>query len=156
MIIIFIIIIVVAFVQQFLLYHWWEWWFDGHIMPQEYMWHEYWHTTLINVHQEIWECGIFIAVKGNICCCHIFCGNMVNKCCSLLILMYACSNIGLYVDYIYVKCDRHICSATYASHMENMYTVLLVTLALQWVHMKHIFWHSCLISAYEAIGICGI
>ena len=73
----------------------------------------------------IWHiCGIW----GHICCWHIFCSSVVNKCCSLLIFVLICTVIwGLYVDYsrsaVGHMCDVvSIFSWAYASNIECMYT----------------------------------
>ena len=45
-------------------------------------------------------------------------------------------------------------------HMSVMWNVcmlvLLVTLLIQWVHARYLYWNSCLICEHELICICGL
>ena len=67
---------------------------------------------------------------------YIFCSSMVNKCCSLLILIDMCINVGAYIDYIR-SAVGHICAMwqaylleAYASNIKCMHTSAFVTLLI--------------------------
>ena len=85
------------------------------------MWNIYWSTDPINVHQVIWAYNTYMSFERHICGWHIFCSNMVTKCCSLLIFNgnvdYRRSVVGHNL-----QCGRHIHSGAYASNVECMYT----------------------------------
>ena len=57
---------------------------------------------------------------------------------------------------IYVQCHRHICSWVYVSNVKYMSRCFCSHCRLHWVHMRHKYWHSCIICAHEPIGTCDL
>ena len=72
----------------------------------------YLHHNFISSNLDICHmCGI----ERHICCYHIFCSSMINKCCSFLILMNVCSCMG-------PKGRLHLkCSGTYLCNVAGIY-----------------------------------
>ena len=71
-----------------------------------------------------------MAFKGHICYWHIFCNNMANKCCSLLIFdgcvvavmwVYILDTVELQWD-TYVQFGSHVSSGVYLNNVKCMYS----------------------------------
>ena len=114
------------------------------------MWQLYWHTSPIDTHQVIWAYT-----------CHLRCifvpETYFAVVCLIFVAVYwflvdMCRNVGsictLQHNYsgTHLQCGRHICSGVYANNVECMPVVMVIFfIAL-----------SCLISAYDVIGINGL
>ena len=59
----------------------------GHIVnaTEFNIWHIYWHTFPIDVHQVVLACGTYVAFEGHILLLAHICRGMVNECCILMI-----------------------------------------------------------------------
>ena len=105
-----------------------------------HIWHMYWHTSSTNIRWVIWVYCIQNVFQGHICCWHIFCSGLVNKCCSLLIAWWFVQYYGVYVGYIRSTVEhRHV---MLQGHMQviwmSVYQCFWSHYWLHWFHLKYI------------------
>ena len=118
------------------------------------------HHVYIVAHQwDIYD----VQCRRLICSLPIHNNSMINKSCIFLFFSEVCTNLGSICKL------QQQCSGTYMYSVVGIFLqgnmpvmwrlwiqLPMVTLLIAVVHMRHIYWHNCLISAHALAYICGI
>ena len=105
--------------------------------------HVCWYNCLTSAHKLIGICGIYLALEFHTCHWHLYGNGKVNKSFMLPFLELQVHLCGVHM-YTTIACSGIFVQG----HMQILQSVCVSVFWWQWLHVRHLYWQSCLICTH--------